>query len=187
MFYFCISIAFNSNDFIKKPSLYAFKQTRSCDINLSPVTPINCIQFLLKYRARERLEDQNINDKCQNWEWWCGKRKCHTTTITSRSNLSLRHLSHPLSVLSKEGRSFTSPIDITEDIILSTVTPIICIQLPVEVLGKRKIGRPEHTWQTSQLGVEGGKRKCHTTTIASRINLSLRHLSLPLSVVSKKR
>ena len=31
MFYFCISIAFNSNDFIKKPSFYAFQQTRYCD------------------------------------------------------------------------------------------------------------------------------------------------------------
>ena len=28
---------------------------------------------------------------------------------------------------------------------LSPVTPIICIQLPVEVLGKRKIGKPEYT------------------------------------------
>ena len=96
--------------------------------------------FLLKYWARERLEDQNINDKCQNWERWCGKRKCHTTTIASRINLSLQHLSLPLSVVSKRGRSFTSPLDITKDINLSPVTPIICIQLPVEVLGKRNIG-----------------------------------------------
>ena len=28
------------------------------------------------------------------------------------------------------------------DIDLSSVTPIICIQLPIEVLGKRKIGEP---------------------------------------------
>ena len=28
---------------------------------------------------------------------------------------------------------------------LSPVTPIICIQLPVEVLGKRKTGKPEYT------------------------------------------
>ena len=28
---------------------------------------------------------------------------------------------------------------------LSPVTPIICIQLPIEVLGKRKIGEPEYT------------------------------------------
>ena len=38
---------------------------------------------------------------------------------------------------------------------LSPVTPIVCIQLPVEVLGKRKIGEPEYTRLMSQKGVVG--------------------------------
>ena len=68
----------------------------------------------------------------------------------SHHNNCQSHLSQPTapslppSVVSKRGRRYTTPLDVTEDINLSAVTPIICIQLPVEVLDKRNIGPSTH-------------------------------------------
>ena len=66
----------------------------------------------------------------------------------SRHNDCQLHQSQPttpgLPPYRKGGRSFTTTLDVTEDINLSPVTPIICIQVPVEVLGRRNIGPSTH-------------------------------------------
>ena len=77
--------------------------------------------------------------------------------------------------------------NIVQALNLSPVTPIICIQLPVEILGKRKIGEPEYTRLMSQKGVVGWVKEMSRHKDCQLHQSQPTAPGLPPSVVSKKK
>ena len=128
---FCLCI-------IKSPNIYP-RHLLSSVSTITPVTSIICIPLPIGVLGkRGTLEDKNTNDKCHGREWWVGKNQKY---LVFNLNHLVKSQLYPLCLLtmfvSKRGRCFITLLDVTGDSTITPVTSIICISLPIGVLGKR--------------------------------------------------